>query len=252
MLHKPRLWIGCTLLHAGLAFAAQVDHSAQLSQSSRDLTSVNSCLLKSDYICLKCNLDTTDLSNYCSLRNISGSSAVDANLESITAVDAAFDNTNLALAYANYGDFRNASFYGSDFHETRFHYADFRGAQFKPKNAFNAEFHNADLTGARLRGDFSEAAFNGADLSDAQLAGAKLRGAKFDDASIFANTNVQGADFRGVNSVRITFFIGADLVGMVGVPLTDANMDWTDAICPDGSSANANAPTPTCVGHFVP
>jgi uncharacterized protein YjbI with pentapeptide repeats len=251
MLLKSRFLVGWMFLYTSLGFAAQVKQTAQVSVTRQDLT-VSACWLTQDYICTNCNLDGADLSDYCSIRNISGSSAVDANLEGVSAQDAAFDNTNLALAYANEGNFRNASFYGADFHETRFHQADFQGAQFKPANSFNAEFHDANLTDARLKGNFAEAAFAGADFSDANMSGAKMRGAKFNADTIFSNTNVQGTDFRGVNDTRITFFTGADLVGMVGVPITDANMDWEDATCPDGTAANANGGVPTCVGHFVP
>lgn len=251
MLLKNRLLISFALLHSSLVFAAQVKQTAQVSVAKQNLT-VSACWVTQDYICTNCNLDGDDLSNYCSIRNISGSSAVEANLEGAKAQDAAFDNTNLALATAHNGDFRNASFYGADFYETRFHQADFQGAQFKPVNAFNAEFHDADLTGARLKGNFSEAEFAGANLSDANMSGAKMRGAKFNADTIFSNTQVQGTDFRGVNDTQITFFTGADLVGMVGVPITDANMDWEDATCPDGTLANANGGKPTCIGHFVP
>lgn len=251
MLLKSRLLIGVALLHSSVAWAAQVKQTVQVSVATQNLTA-SACWLTQDYICLNCNLDGDDLTDLCSIRNISGSSAVDANLQAIKAQDAAFDNTNLALAIANNGDFRNASFYGADFHETRFHGANLQGAQFKPADAFNAEFHDANLTGARLKGNFSEAAFAGADLSGANMSGAKMRGAKFDADTVFFNTSVQGTDFRGVNATRITFFTGANLVGMVGVPVTDANMDWEDATCPDGTSANANGASPTCVGHFVP
>ena len=251
------------ILLSASAYSADLERTVQLSAARGDLgitdsaTSVGNiaiwkCILYSDYICLNCDLSFGSLSHVCSARNLSGSNLAGTNMEGLLARDAAFDNADMGIAEAQGADFRNGSFYGTVFYETRLNNANFEGAQFKPQGAFNAEFHDANMTSTRLRGNFREASFLGADFTDANLSYADMRGTKFNQFTTFSNTNVQGTNFRGVNGVQVTFFTNANLVGMVGIPKLDSNIDWQGATCPDGSAANTNGTTPTCEGHFVP
>lgn len=251
------------MLISTLGFSADIQLSDQTTFARNDIELVDNsasiggftiwkCLIYSDYICINCDLSYGSLSHVCSARNLSGSNLAGTDMEGLVARDAAFDNADMGLALAFEGDFRNASFYGTTFYETRFDNADFEGAQFKPAGAFNSEFHDTNMRHTRLRGNLREASFLGADFTNADLAYADMRGTKFNQFTVFSNTNVHNTNFRGVNGVQVTFFTNTNLVGMIGIPKLDANIDWQGATCPDGSSANSNGATPTCEGHFVP
>jgi uncharacterized protein YjbI with pentapeptide repeats len=97
------------------------------------------------------------------------------------------------------------------------------------------------------------AVFDRAELTSPDFTGADLSAASFRDVSLAE------ADFRGAILADATFtgatltrpsFVGADLRGADFGLATITAPDWTDATCPDGTSA-AGA-TATCDGHLDP
>lgn len=117
-----------------------------------------------------------------------------------------------------------------------------------------------------------------ADLSYCDLHGANLHQVAANDAN-FIYTNLNGADLsvdtlrravfrladlRGANLYQVTAtdadFSGANLTGanasqgnFINADFTDAivtGVTWTDATCPDGTSANSHGST--CDGHLTP
>src|SRR5262245_53121116 len=81
------------------------------------------------------------------------------------------------------------------------------------------DWHDCNLAGANLIGQ---------NLSNANLSGANLIGANLSSA-ILLDTNLSGADLTGAVVSAVI---------------------WTDATCPDGTSANDGVPLPTCEGHL--
>ena len=90
------------------------------------------------------------------------------------------------------------------------------------------DMSGADLRGAILQGsDLSFIELGGADLSSANLGSVNLTGANLSGGKLF-NANLVGARLGGAQI---------------------ENVDWTDAVCPDGAVANTST---GCVGHLVP
>ncbi len=132
--------------------------------------------------------------------------------------------------------------------------ADLASADLQGATLTNAALNNADLAGANLvsADDANNAEMDGADFADADLLSASLENslvstANFQSANLtdldawgshFIASQMQGATITGVD------FDAADLtsVDMFGATLTDITQDqdttWTNAICPNGASAN--------------
>jgi hypothetical protein len=132
--------------------------------------------------------------------------------------------------------------------------ANLAGANLQDATLTNAALNNADLAGANLTSadDANNAEMGGADFANADLESASLLNSQISAAN-FQSANLTGLDAWGshfiaaqLQSATITGvdFDAADLtsVDMFGATLAnitqDQNTTWTNAVCPNGASAN--------------
>jgi hypothetical protein len=110
----------------------------------------------------------------------------------------------------------------------------------RPKGVYNLK--NANLSGCYLAGAaLAKASASGANLTGTYLAGASLAGADLSKA-ILRRAVLTNAD---LSSAKLSF---ADLTGAL---LTGANVTgvtWSQAICPDGTTASSHGNT--CADHL--
>jgi uncharacterized protein YjbI with pentapeptide repeats len=132
--------------------------------------------------------------------------------------------------------------------------ADLAGADLQGATLTNAALNDADLAGANLvsADDANNAEMDGADFADADLESASLMGslistANFQSANLtdvdawgshFLASQMQGATIVGVD-FDAADLTSADMFGATLESITqDQNTTWTNAICPNGASAN--------------
>lgn len=141
---------------------------------------------------------------------------------------------------------------GCDLSHASMAQADLAGANLQGATLANAYMPNANLTGANLSnatmtsaemagGTFVNVLMTSSNLLGADLDSSNLRSAVLTGASAFG-THFIGDAFEGANLQNIDLsqadvtaanFFGASLQGA-----TTQNTTWTDAICPNGASAN--------------
>ena len=136
--------------------------------------------------------------------NLNGADLAGANLQGATLTSAALNNADLAGAnLVSADDANNAEMGGADFAQ-------------------------ADLESATLMGSLiTTANFRSANLTDVSAWGSHFLGSQMQDATI------AGVDFDAADLTSVDMF-GATLKDIT----QDQNTTWTNAICPDGASAN--------------
>jgi len=129
--------------------------------------------------------------------------------------------------------------------------AEMANASLQNANLTSADLANADLSGANLTGatmthvtgggNFSGANLMSANLFGALMGGSNLRSANLGNASAigtdFAGAALEGANLQGLDLDNAELQ-SADLFGATGMVGSDAGALWTNAICPNGASAN--------------
>jgi hypothetical protein len=110
----------------------------------------------------------------------------------------------------------------------------------RPKGVYNLK--NANLSGCYLAGAaLAKSSVTGANLTGTYLAGGSLAGADLSKAilrrAILANANL--------SSAKLT---SADLTGALLTGANVAGVTWSQAICPDGTTASSHGNT--CAGHL--
>jgi len=138
-------------------------------------------------------------------------------------------------------DLSDAYLYGADMAD-----AQLQGANLTSADLNDANLSGADLAGAVLTNASAAANLSGANLSSANLLGTFMVGADLDSADLanasLTATNLSSADLKDASlqdaDLDGTELESADLFGASLTGVTIDSVDWTNAICPNGASAN--------------
>jgi Pentapeptide repeats (8 copies) len=138
-------------------------------------------------------------------------------------------------------DLKGANLSGADLAGAQLQNANLTQANMPNANLTNAALDGANLTGAVVGGDAAGATFTMAtldgtflsstDLQSANLSGAMALGAKLIGSDL-KDADLENADFDSAD------LSDADLFGATLTGLSDNGTSWTNAICPNGASAN--------------
>jgi uncharacterized protein YjbI with pentapeptide repeats len=156
-----------------------------------------------------------------------------ANLSRYHHIIPGHSSDEVTGVYLAYAVMRNANLYRANFEGATLYGANLTGAYMHHSILNNADLRYADLSGADLdNADMTGANFHSANLSGADIRGvwaeyanlswADLRGADLREGAVLRNANLTHADLTGA-----LFETGNDITGI----------DWTWAICPDGTNA---------------
>jgi hypothetical protein len=139
-------------------------------------------------------------------------------------------------------DLKNANLPGANLAGAQLQNANLTQANMPHANLVNAALDGANLTGAVAGGvdadgaTFTKATLQGAFITDADLHSAALSGVSAQGVK-FINTDLKNANLQNAD-ISLGDMSYANLFGATLTNLSDNGATWTNAICPNGASAN--------------